>query len=196
MLVTIFQIAIPIKFSHTISASNAAQMIKSRFKVDVFVFESFEPEQKKNEKIYRSIGNGLKNKLFFYLWNNNFFANAYNSVSSAFSSSIFCRWSGLRLFIVELETVALCCSNGIAKRRLNVSSKTYWEICKVNEWRRWVVWLVIIDHIQIAVYLLKFSQSKVGHSCQISFSTCQHNTIPFVWSHRWLIVAANKCQIR
>lgn len=46
MLVAILQIAIPIEFSHTISTSNAAQMIESRFEVDVFVFESLEPVKK------------------------------------------------------------------------------------------------------------------------------------------------------
>uniref|UniRef100_A0A2M4DJ71 Putative secreted protein n=1 Tax=Anopheles darlingi TaxID=43151 RepID=A0A2M4DJ71_ANODA len=38
------------------------------------------------------------------------------------------RWAGVRLFIVTVETVVLCCSNGIANRRLNVSSKMYCEI--------------------------------------------------------------------
>lgn len=43
MLIAVLQITIPIEFSHTISTGNAAQMIESRFKINVFVFESFEP---------------------------------------------------------------------------------------------------------------------------------------------------------
>lgn len=42
MLVTILQITVPIKFSHTIS-TNAAQMIKSRLEINVPVFESLKP---------------------------------------------------------------------------------------------------------------------------------------------------------
>lgn len=129
--------------------------------------------------------------LFTYLCNNNFFANEYSSVSSAFSSSIFCRWSGRKLFIVVLETVVLCCSNGIAKRRLNVSSKTYCEIWN-NE-----CWMTNTPHqndITIADLLI-FCQSKVGHGCKITFCAGQHYSVSFVWGHWWLIVATNESQI-
>lgn len=129
--------------------------------------------------------------LFTYLCNNNFFANEYSSVSSAFSSSIFCRWSGRKLFIVVLETVVLCCSNGIAKRRLNVSSKTYCEIWN-NE-----CWMTNTPHqndITIADLLI-FCQSKVGHGCKITLCAGQHYSVSFVWGHWWLIVATNESQI-
>lgn len=46
MLVTILQITIPIKFSHTIPTSDTAQMIKSCFEVYIFVFESLKSEMK------------------------------------------------------------------------------------------------------------------------------------------------------
>lgn len=69
-------------------------------------------------------------KLKTHLWNSNFFANEYNSKSKAFSSSTFRLCSMAKLFIVVVETVVLCCSNGIAKRKLNVSSKMYCEIYK------------------------------------------------------------------
>lgn len=71
---------------------------------------------------------------FLNLWNNSFFANSYNSMSSAFNCSTLWRCSGRRCFSVELDTVELCWSNGMAKRKLNVSSNTYWEICK--RWMR------------------------------------------------------------
>lgn len=70
-----------------------------------------------------------KCKVFTHLWNINFFANSYNSMSSAFSFSIFLLCSGVRLFNVVVDTVLLCCSNGIAKRKLNVSSNMYCDIC-------------------------------------------------------------------
>lgn len=70
-----------------------------------------------------------KFKVFTHLWNINFFANSYNSMSSAFSFSIFLLCSGVRLFNVVVDTVLLCWSNGIAKRKLNVSSNMYCDIC-------------------------------------------------------------------
>lgn len=65
---------------------------------------------------------------FSNLWNNSFFANSYNSMSRAFNCSTFSRCSACKCFNVELDTVELCWSNGMAKRKLNVSSNTYWEI--------------------------------------------------------------------
>lgn len=60
-----------------------------------------------------------------YLWNINFLANAYNSISNAFRLSICFRCSDAKLFIVVVDRVVLCCSNGIANRKLNVSSNIY-----------------------------------------------------------------------
>lgn len=71
-----------------------------------------------------------------YLWNKSFLAKAYNSVSNALISSILRFCSDRKTFIVELETVELCCSNGIANRKLNVSSNTYWDILRKKNIRK------------------------------------------------------------
>lgn len=73
---------------------------------------------------------------FSNLWNNNFLANSYNSVSKAFNFLTLLLCFGAKWFNVELDTVTLCWSNGMAKRKLNVSSKTYWDICKIEYWKK------------------------------------------------------------
>lgn len=79
---------------------------------------------------------------FSNLWNNNCLANSYNSISSAFNWCTLLFSFGVKWFSVELETVVLCWSNGMAKRKLNVSSNTYCDIYKENKgfirngWRR------------------------------------------------------------
>jgi len=59
-------------------------------------------------------------------WYMSFWANAYNSRSSAFSCRMVSNWSGRIEVRVALDKVALFCSKGTANLRLNVSSKTYW----------------------------------------------------------------------
>lgn len=112
----------------------------------------------------------------YYLLSNSVLANSYSSMSSAFSCSMWRFWSGRKWTIVLLDTVELCCSNGMAKRKLNVSSKTYWDIYTkkkhfilYNEKRN-----VLFDS-----NLLVLSQPKIRHRCEISLSTRQHNGVAF-----------------
>lgn len=64
-------------------------------------------------------------------WYINFCAKSYSSRSSAFNFFTVSTWSGRNVDRVMLDTVALCWSKGTAKRRLKVSSNTYWLSCKI-----------------------------------------------------------------
>lgn len=64
-------------------------------------------------------------------------AKSYSSKSSELSRLIWATSAGDRAAKVAPDTVTLCCVKGTAKSRLNVSSNTYWDICRRNVWSEW-----------------------------------------------------------
>lgn len=103
--------------------------------------------------------------------NKSCFPYEYSSSSNEFSCLATFFWRVDKRLRVELLTVELCWSNGIAKRRLNVSSNTYWDI-----WN-WTfancIWILFyrIEIWSIRTHFLVFRESKIGHTSKILFGT-------------------------